>query len=368
MPPNYNESIVSLASSLLKHYGLENPGHSTLPCIDSLLTEMNPRNIVLVLFDGFGYNIMQRNLPVDSFLRRHTLRSISSTFPPTTVAATTAILSAKTPIENGWLGWFSYFKEIDEIVTTFTSHRQRDDVYVGQNLAQKHMPYTSIGTRISLANPHVKYTELAPFSKTKTDSLEKMDLSLSSILNNGQRNFVYCYWPDPDRTMHKYGVDDPHSIACERRIDSFVEKLTSKFSDTVFIIVADHGLIDSKYLYLCDHPKILSMLNRPFSMECRSATFFVKPDMNDAFKVEFEKCFGDHFILMDRNRLFESGLLGEGTSHPMVDELVGDYIAIAKDSFCLAMDHNDDELIGVHAGLTQDEMLVPLIVIDRTRP
>ena len=142
--PNYNKSLVSLASSILSFYGVDNPGHPSLPQIDSLLAQKKPRNIVLMLFDGFGYNIMKRNLPADSFLARHIVMSFSSTFPPTTVAATTALRSGKTPIETGWLGWFSYYKEINEVVTTFTSHRFYDDSYVGQDLAEKYIPYTPI--------------------------------------------------------------------------------------------------------------------------------------------------------------------------------------------------------------------------------
>lgn len=364
--PNYKESLVSLASSLLSYYGIDNPGHPSLPQIDSLLSQKKPRNIVLMLFDGFGYNIMKRNLPEDSFLRRHTIGSLSSTFPPTTVAATTAMRSGKTPIETGWLGWFSYYKEVDEVVTTFTSHRFDDDSYVGQDLAAKYIPYTPIGVRVNTANPDVVYSELAPFSKFKIDSLSKMESSLATLLSNGKRNYVYCYWPDPDRTMHDYGVNHPKSMEVERYIDFFVESLTGKFSDTIFLIVADHGLIDAKHVYLSDYPRLLSMLKRPFSIEPRAATLFVKDGMAESFKKEFEESLGEHFILMDRNELFKSGLLGYGTPHPMVDEFVGDFIAIAKDDYCLSMERYDNELIGIHAGLTQDEMLVPLIVVDRT--
>ncbi len=364
--PNYNESLVSLASSILAYYGIDNPGHPSLSRIDSLLNRRKPRNIVLMLFDGFGYNIMKRNLPKNCFLRKHIIGSISSTFPPTTVAATTAMRSGKTPIETGWLGWFSYYKEIDEVVTTFTSHRFNDDSYVGQNLAAKYIPYSPIGARINNANPDVMYSELAPFSKPKIDSLSKIESSLSSLLSNGKCNYVYCYWPDPDRTMHDYGVNHPKTIDVERCIDSFVESLTGKFSDTIFFVVADHGLIDAKYVYLSDYPGLLSMLKRPFSMEPRAATFFIKDGMAESFKKEFEESIGEHFIIMDRNELFKSGLLGYGTPHPMVDEFVGDYIAIAKDDYCLSMERNGNELIGIHAGLTQDEMLVPLIVVDRT--
>ena len=364
--PNYNESLVSLASSILRFYNAGDCGHGSLDCIDSILSARNPMNVVLMLFDGFGYNIMNRNLPDSSFLRRHMVRSISSTFPPTTVAATTALRSGMTPLENGWLGWFSYYSEMDEIVTTFTSHRQSDDTYVGRDLAGKYIPYVSVGSKVSKSNPDVTFTELTPFSKAGIDSLSKMESSLANLLTDGTRNFVYCYWPDPDRTMHGFGVNDPRSIEVERSIDSFVEHLSSRFNDTIFIIVADHGLVDAKYLYLADHPKLLSMLKRPFSIESRAATFFVKPESLHEFGLEFERCFGDHFMLLRKDDFFSSGLLGVGMQHPMVDEFVGDFIAISKDSYCLAMKKESDELIGIHAGLTQDEMLVPLIVVDRT--
>jgi hypothetical protein len=363
MFPCYDESLVSVSTSILKFYNIDNPGHQSLKVLDKILNQRKPKNIVLMLFDGFGYNLMQRNLPEDSFLKSHIVRPISSTFPPTTVAATTAVASALYPIESAWLGWFSYFKEIDDIVTTFSNLRQSNGEPVkGPNLASKYMPYTSIGTRIHAKNPEVRFTEIATYLDEHL-TLPQMASQIHNLLSTKERNFIYCYWPDPDHTMHEKGVLNSNTIKIERKIDNFIKKLTAnKPDDTLYIIIADHGLIDTKYVYLKDYPTLFAQLKRSFSMENRAASLWVKNV--ETFKNEFAKTnLVNYFILYDKKTFLESGLLGKGTKHPMVDELVGDVIVIAKDKYSLAIEKSDQEFIGIHAGLTEDELLVPLIVV-----
>jgi len=362
--PNYDESLISVTSSLLRYYGIDNDIHPSLKELDRILNNRKPQNIVLMLFDGFGYNIMLRNLPKESFLRKHIVRSISSTFPPTTVAATTAVLSGRSPKETGWLGWFTYYPEIDDIVTTFTNLRRSNHEFIGKNLSAKYIPYIPFGKKIEEHNPNVLYTELTPYSEAHINSLSMMEKSLTNLLSNGKRNIVYCYSPEPDYSMHEFGVNDIQVIKTEHKIDSFVEKLTSSANaNTLFIIIADHGLIDAKYIYFADYPELNSMLARAFSMECRAASLFIKEGMQDSFKNLFEKLFDEHFILYDRKTFLESGLLGPGAMHHMVNDFVGDFVSVSKDEYCLEMEKSESELIGVHAGLTQDEMLVPLIVV-----
>ena len=62
-------SLLSLISSILRHYGAA-PRHPTLPAADALL-EKGFRNVLLLLFDGMGREILARHLPEESFLRRH---------------------------------------------------------------------------------------------------------------------------------------------------------------------------------------------------------------------------------------------------------------------------------------------------------
>jgi Alkaline phosphatase len=78
--PDYENSILSVTSSILKHYGAV-PKHSTLPLLDELL-KTEPRNVILMLFDGMGTASIEEILPKDSFVRNHLVSSISSVFPP----------------------------------------------------------------------------------------------------------------------------------------------------------------------------------------------------------------------------------------------------------------------------------------------
>ncbi len=363
--PNYDESLVSVSTSILRYYNVENPGHKSLKELDDIFDSRKPKDVILMLFDGFGYNLMQRNLKPESFLRQHIVRKISSTFPPTTVAATTAVSSGLYPIETAWLGWFSYFKEVDDIVTTFTSLRQSNGEPVGtENLAKKYMPYVSIGTKIHNQNPDVKFSEIATYLKPDL-SLKEIKYTLTSLISSKEKNFIYCYWPDPDHTMHDLGVNDPITINVENMLDTFVQDLTSKTKqNTLFIIIADHGLIDTEYIYLKDYPTLFAKLKRSFSMENRAASLYIKNGQIESFKQEFKKQHLDkYFILYDKKSFLESGLLGNAKPHPMVDELIGDLIAVATDKFSLAIEKSEDEFVGIHAGLTEDEMLVPLIIV-----
>ena len=102
--PDYNNSIVNLVCSIQKYYNLKDIKHSTLPDVDKILQEKKPRNLVLMLFDAMGISILNRYAEQSPFLRSHIIRPLTSTFPPTTVAATASVSTGLTPLENGRLG------------------------------------------------------------------------------------------------------------------------------------------------------------------------------------------------------------------------------------------------------------------------
>jgi len=108
IPVDYNNSLLALIASVQKHYGVPT-SHKTLKTLDDLL-EKNYKNVVVMLFDGLGTAVLKKHLPEEAFLRRHLKETISSVFPPTTVAATVTLGSGLSPIEHGWLGWSLYFK------------------------------------------------------------------------------------------------------------------------------------------------------------------------------------------------------------------------------------------------------------------
>ena len=120
--PDYNRCLVNLSQSILKHFGVETSAN-TLPEVDAML-EKGYRNVVVLLLDGMGVETMERILDKDGPFRRNLKLSYSSVFPPTTVAATTSLLSGKMPSSHGWLGWDNYYPELDRNVTVFLNKIQ----------------------------------------------------------------------------------------------------------------------------------------------------------------------------------------------------------------------------------------------------
>ena len=369
--PDYSNSIVNLSCSVLKYFNVQGIKHSTLPEVDRFLEQRKPRNVVLLLFDAMGVSILNRHLPENSFTRQHIVKTISSTFPPTTVAATTAVNSGLTPIETGWLGWISYFKEIDDNIITFFNTLQTDGEKqaASNHLTYTHVPYKTLSMQIREMNPDVNCMAVSPFRTHPIDPTiitksvrENMDNILKLTREPG-RHMLYGYWPDPDHMMHELGVDDPRITPILQETDTNLQYLYDNINkdDTAVFVIADHSQINAKWFCLCDYPDIQALLKHPHSIESRCASFMVKEGRKEEFKQLFDKHFGKHFILMDHEEFLNSGLLGSGVPHPRTDGFVGDFVAISTDKYCIGETHEDAEMIGIHAGLTKEEMEVPLI-------
>ena len=145
--PDYSRCIANLACSVLKHYGIT-PPNDTLAEADALLQKQY-RNVVILLLDGMGMNILRKHLQPDGFLRRNLRFEYLSTFPPTTVAATTAVTSGLFPNQSAWLGWVGYFPELNRNVVYFLNKdNDTKEKIEGIHAAFTYLPYEMITDRI----------------------------------------------------------------------------------------------------------------------------------------------------------------------------------------------------------------------------
>jgi len=204
--PDYNNCLTNVANSILKYYGIETY-HLTITKLDEILAEKPYKNIILMLYDGMGSNILKRNLKENDFLNTHKIMDIDAVFPPTTTASTTAILSGKNPNEHGWLGWDLYFKSIDKTVTMFTNNIKNTEIPAySENISKKTYPYPKIIERIGTK---VNSVGLFPFGIDPYKNLDDMHNKIIKITQNNTKNFIYAYLEEPDQTMHKTGTDSP---------------------------------------------------------------------------------------------------------------------------------------------------------------
>jgi hypothetical protein len=106
------------------------------------------------------------------------------------------------------------------------------------------------------------------------------------------------------------------------------------------------------------------MLVRPPSMEARAAAFAVKPECLEDFPRRFRMLYGDDFLLLSRREVCERQLFGPGNPHPRFEEFIGDYLAVAIGDRGLVYYQGSSQYAANHAGLTEEEMLVPLVVVE----
>ena len=357
--PDYHNCGINVTSSILKHYGAQF-SHATHPVVDQAL-EKGYRHIVFALFDGMGISLLERMLPASSFLRRHMRTSMTAVYPSTTTCATTSIESARCPAEHAWLGWTLYFHEIEKAVDVFTNRSEGEEA-AEYDVASRYIPRTSVMDALA-AVPDLKTYCISNFTDdVYVETEDELFAAIQAYCQKDEKSYIYVYWNEPDHTMHGRGCYHEDVKTILQNINRKMEALRAQLDeDTLIMITADHGLVDAKHHYLDDHPRIAQMLEHRPTIEARAASFHVRKECLEAFPKVFREEYGEHFLLLDRES-FINEYLGEGKVHPKVYAFVGDYMALATDQDCIDGYRSDFELKGVHAGLTADEMLVPLII------
>lgn len=361
--PDYNNSILNLSNSILKYFGAEYT-HSTLKLVDDLLKEKQYDNVVLMIFDAMGSRNLINTMPGECFLRKHMKCEISSVFPPTTTAATTTLESGLAPAEHGWLGWSLHFPEVEDNVNIFINTNDYGEIAADFHVAGTFIPYKNVLDKINEAGI-ARAESVSPFGTHKIEEFEELMNEVETICKQGGKRYIYTYWPEPDHSMHLMGVTSREAINWIQRINSEIEKLSKKLKNTLLIVSADHGQIDGTNEFIGNYKNMVDMLQWLPSIEPRALAFHVKPGMHDSFKAEFLKKFGDDFLLLSKQEVMEQKIFGDGKIHLRFQEFIGDYLAIAVDKksiFNIKKEY--DKFIGIHAGMTIEEMMVPLILID----
>lgn len=354
------DTIVNLSCSILNHFGAEGTGNPTMAVVDKLL-EDNYKNVVVVLMDAMGKEILESNLSEEGFLRSHIVDTYSTVYPPTTVAAVTSYDSGLYPNQHGWLGWVCYYKQLDKNVTVFRNTDENGEIAADFDTARTFYPYCSIDEKIKKEG--IDTYEVSFCGDIKPDTPQELFEGIGTLCKKEGRKYIYAYINKPDETMHKTGTHSEETKAVLRDIENSFEKLCGELEDTIIIVTADHGQVNPKCISITDYPKITECLKRNPSIEARTLNLFIKDGMKEQFISEFNKEFGDKYRLYDKDQVIKEGIFGPGNNVKNFEDLLGDYVAIAvSDLAIFNSEEYRDKFIGVHAGFTKEELEIPLIV------
>lgn len=361
MFPNYKNSILNVSTTLLEHYGVK-PNHPPLEVLKPYLKDK--KHIMLILLDGMGINILN-NIDPNTILRKHVKTAITSVYPPTTVAATTSVLSGLTPFEHGHVGWTQYNRFEDCHTVVFLNKDFYDETHVlKENFKNTHLNYETILDKIQAKNPDLLVKKLFP--DFEVNGFKSFDLMVDELLqiSQGKASFTYAYWTEPDYTIHDEGILNDKVKNQLLFLNGQIERLYDGVTkDTLIIVIADHGLVDVEGIPLYNH-KILELLDKMPSVEPRSTAFFVKEGQHQAFETMFKQAFGNKFTLLDKQTVMSLGILGSGDKHPLLDDFIGDYMALSHSKYMFSI-KEQSSFKAHHAGIHPDEMWVPLIILDK---
>lgn len=358
--PDYTNCSVNIVNSIASYCGAA-PKHPTHAVLDAYLSAKKYKNIILMLFDGMGVDMLEKNLPEDAFLRRHMAHTLSSVFPSTTTCSTTSFETGLMPCEHAWLGWTLYFPQIDQLVDVFTNKNDKNEAAADYYVGNRYIPRDFIYAHIEAAGQY-KALSVSPFGHVQIKTISQLFDNVLTLSNDAENRYIYAYWPEPDSTMHHHGCYHEKTKKQVEDINRRAEELYNQLpDDTLLLITADHGLVDTKMVYLEDYPSLYQMLVRDSSIELRATSFTVKPECLADFPAVFRACFPDHFLLVD-GKTFIRDYLGHGDVHPAVYDFVGDYVALATGPISIMNHPGPITPIGNHAGLTREEMVLPLIL------
>lgn len=362
---NYNECITNLACSIRKYFGLDYK-HNTLSYVDKLLEEKQPKNVVVILFDGMGSRILDRTLDKNDFFIKNRFKDITTIFPATTTAATTSIRTGLNPCEHGWLGWNTYIAPIDKTITLFLDSEKGKEGVCNEFFGVKNRLITKgIVDEINEEGIY-KARELYPFGEERYNNLDDMLSIIKTECNTEGKKYIYAYDDEPDHTMHEFGPDSDKVKELIKIRNEKTQGLCNELEDTIVFVIADHGHIKVDNIFLNDYPEIINMLERTTSIEPRAVSFKIKEGMCCDFENKFRELFGKYFNLYTKEEILDSKLYGDGVENPLFQSALGDYIAIAENSNKTLLTDGDYPLFSHHAGYTDDEVYIPLIIVDKT--
>ena len=220
-------------------------------------------------------------------------------------------------------------------------------------------------------NHVAKDTEIIP-----AETYKDVFIKLRGLIKNKstQRRFVYAYMDEFDSIQHHHGLDDNRTNTLFTQIDNKIKALSESIKDTntKLIVVSDHGLINitkESEIWVEDIPGLGECLTIPITGEPRVRNCFVRPRKVEEFEKIVAEELSTYCWCFKGEQLIKDNFFGLGEPNKKLFDRVGDYVLIMKENYVLrdqltGREHQEKSEKASHGAFSDDEMLVPLIVID----
>lgn len=355
-----------------------------------VMDEPNPlglsegQSTVVLLVDGLGWNLLQRHHNEAPFLCSLAGRQLTAGFPTTTATSLTSLGTGLPPGVHGVTGYSSRVPGIEEPVNWLRWQTTRS----GRDLREQLVPEQvqshptaleradAAGVAVSVVSNHAfqtsGLTRAALRGGTFVPSYTAADVvsAVRSASRARRPNLVYCYDGDLDLIGHVRGID---SDAWRVQL-TIIDRLAELIADSIpvgarLVVTADHGMVD-----VPEHAKIdydatpaLSEDVEMLAGEPRMRYVHVVPGALTNVRRRWQAELGAAMHVLTREDAVDAGWFGPAVT-PENCERIGDLIAVATADAAVVRRNAESRmsaLRGQHGALTDDELLVPLLQMER---
>ncbi len=356
MKPQYQNSIVNLVNSIRKA-GDSSTYYQPLGALPP--AELGD-GCVLILIDGLASRFIE-----GTTMETQRRADINSVFPSETAACLPTYNTGLAPAEHGITGWYMYAKELGSVITTLPMSLKAEELYFSHDAVEAMFDHSTLYEEVSFDCHIITTEELTESAYSQchysgatlhpVDDLSTFFERIEELAQAGR--YVHAYWPDLDATLHEYGIGEESKEIVEE-IDEELEELTTPVPT---VVTADHGMTEAQPIQLEDYPEIRDTLLLPTTGMSRTVYCHVKHERGAEFVSLVEEKLGHACDVKESEELLENGYFGTNQRHPRIEERIGDYTLLMEDNYALY--EATDPFQGVHGGLSEEEMHVPLIVV-----
>ena len=339
------------------------------------------RHIMLIVVDGMGVAQLEDHCP-DGALANASAGHLTSVFPSTTASAITTFMSGTAPITHGLTGWHMWFRELGVVGAPLPFHVRgsRDDLHHWHMDAAELFKTRSLFADLSRDSYIIQPAKLFDSAYTRAHqgqakqksfkNLPGMLGQLESIAQGSNPSYSYAYWPSLDTLSHIHGAHSFESAQHLRELDQAIADLAKRLkgTGTLLLVCADHGFVDTRpetVILLEAHRDLSQTLLLPLCGEPRTVYCYVRNGAEDDFTSYISEHLQQTCEVHSSARLLADGYLGEGEQHPQIETRLGSHVLLMKEQYCLvdriAGEPGPFRQVGVHGGMSDAELLVPLI-------
>jgi hypothetical protein len=340
---------------------------------------------VVMLVDGLGLRGLQAHPDAAPFLTSMRCTELTAGFPSTTVTSLASLGTGVPAGQHALTGYTSYMDEVDASVNWLAWRpvggnddlRDRLVPEVVQPEPTAWQRAADAGVAVSIVNSRqfedsglTRAVFRGGRYSATTMSGDAVAIA-ADMADRGHRSLVYAYASELDFVGHVRGPDSDAWLAQLSLIDRQVQLLAERLpTGTALYVTADHGMAVIDPERALDADAIDSPLRvgvRALAGEPRMRHVHALPGAAADVLATWRELLGDQAWVLSADEAIRAGLFGPIVT-PTARERIGDVVAIAREGFGVLQKSRESlfsGLVGQHGSLTERELLVPLLAVQR---